>query len=73
MVDTASNLHRLKSLIDRLGNHWNETWPTSPEKYEGVEQLIVFTYCMSGDWKYFYELLREAQKEIDDILTTEEQ
>ena len=73
MTDSPQNLTRLKSLIDRLGNHWNVDEPTNPDKYEGVEHLIVFTYCMSGDWKEFYELLREAQKEIDDVLTTEEQ
>jgi len=73
MVDNEQNLHRLKSLIDRLGDQWNVDEPTNPDKYERTEQLIVFLYNMAPDWPSFYGLLREAQKEIDDVLTTEEQ
>jgi len=73
MTDNEQNLHRLKSLIDRLGNHWNVDEPTNPDRYEGPEHLVIFTYCMSGDWKEFYDLLRAYRDEINDVLTTEEQ
>ena len=73
MTDMQDNLTHLKSLIERLGDHWNVDEPTNPDKYERTEHLIVFLYNTAPDWPSFYGLLREAQKEIDDVLTTEEQ
>lgn len=67
MTDNDSNLALLKSHIDSLGNHWDHDFPTDPSKYEGVEHLVVFTYCMAGDWDTFYSLLKESIKEIESI------
>lgn len=71
MTDNETNLTRLKSHIDRLGPHWNVDEPTRPERYEGVEHLVIFTYCMAGDWNDFYALLREARKEMDTLIEME--
>lgn len=68
MVDSTNNLARLKSMIDKLGDQWDHDSPTRIESYEGMEQLIMFAYHMTGDWKEFTGFLAEAKKEIDTII-----
>ena len=70
MKDTDFNRTRLKSLIDRLGDNWSPD-STDPSAYEGTEHLVVFAYNMAGDWTEFYELLREAQKEVNTLIEME--
>lgn len=59
------DLPRLKAMIDALGDHWNGDFPLDPNKYEGLEHLVIFTYAMSTDWENFGVLLKEAKKELE--------
>lgn len=72
MNDSPENIAKLKSLIDLLGDNWNETWPTKPSSYEGTENVLVFLYCESSDWPDFYYRLRNAREEMDMIIDTEQ-
>ena len=73
MRNQDHHLPDLKAMIDRLGDHWSHDFPLRPQSYEGMEHLVIHTYAMAGhDWAEFKELLIEARKELDLMITLAE-
>lgn len=67
MEDSKDNLAQLKGIIDDLDDHWHHDQPTNPDKYEGLEHLIVFVYNMTGSWPEFWRYMGGIMEDIETL------